>query len=393
VQTVYNRPTLYPKQAQFVDDPSRFTYIEAGTKSGKTIACIIWLHEQTIKTKGKNEARWWIAPFYTTAKIAFTRWWEFIPDNIKTLFERNQSELSIRYPSGNKVYFKSAEKPDALYGEDVYDVVIDEASRMREESWNAIRSTLTATEGRAKIIGNVKGKKNWFYRYAQQQKQEPAGYYRLTSYDNPFISADEIDLARKNLPEKVFNELYLSEPSDDGSNPFGISHINANIYDLSNGVPVCYGVDLAKSVDYTVIIGIDNEGMVCYFDRFQKDWKQTTEIIGNVIKHTPTAIDSTGVGDPIVEDLQRNHYGVESFRFSSNSKQQIMEGLANAIQKNLIKYPKQVAEELECFEFQYTRTGVRYSAPDGFHDDIVCALALAWYKYSNESRTGTYFIR
>ena len=37
--------------------------------------------------------------------------------------------------------------------------------------------------------------------------------------------------------------------------------------------------------------------------------------------------------------------------------------------------------ELEQFEYEYTRTGVRYSAPDGQHDDTVCALALAVSKH------------
>ena len=35
---------------------------------------------------------------------------------------------------------------------------------------------------------------------------------------------------------------------------------------------------------------------------------------------------------------------------------------------------------LEEFEFEYTRTGVRYCAPVGLHDDGVCALALAQSK-------------
>jgi hypothetical protein len=36
-----------------------------------------------------------------------------------------------------------------------------------------------------------------------------------------------------------------------------------------------------------------------------------------------------------------------------------------------------IVNELEQFEYSYTRTGVRYGAPDGFHDDTVCSLALA----------------
>ena len=55
-----------------------------------------------------------------------------------------------------------------------------------------------------------------------------------------------------------------------------------------------------------------------------------------------------------------------------------MEGLAVAIQKQEISFPEGViANELESFEYEYTRTGVRYSAPSGMHDDCVCSLALA----------------
>jgi len=44
---------------------------------------------------------------------------------------------------------------------------------------------------------------------------------------------------------------------------------------------------------------------------------------------------------------------------------------------------------LEAFEYAATRTGVRYGAPQGLHDDAVCALALArqhfrtgpWYRH------------
>lgn len=55
-----------------------------------------------------------------------------------------------------------------------------------------------------------------------------------------------------------------------------------------------------------------------------------------------------------------------------------MEGLAVAIQKQEIGFPEGViTHELESFEYEYTRTGVRYSAPSGMHDDAVCALALA----------------
>lgn len=373
----YSRPKLHPKQLAFVDDPARFTWVEAGTKSGKTTGMVIWLHEQEIKSTAKNANFWWVAPYHTTTDIAFLRLWNFIPREARHLFKKNETEKTITYPDGGKVWFKSAEKPDTLYGEDVYAAVIDEASRMREESWHAVRSVLTATIGRAKIIGNVKGKKNWFYRNAQRAKASGIGYHKLTSYDNPYLSKEEIDDAKNQLPESVFRELYLAEPTDDGANPFGVNHIQKCLKPLSTKQPLFFGIDLAKSYDYTVVIGLDENKDVAYFERFQKDWMQTTEFCVKLPEFNRALIDSTGVGDPIVEAVQRVR-GVEGFKFNQASKQQLMEGLAKSIQSYEIGFPDGVIkDELESFEFVNTRTGVRYSAPDGQHDDCVCALALA----------------
>ncbi len=181
------------------------------------------------------------------------------------------------------------------------------------------------------------------------------------------------------MPDNVFRELYLAEPSDDGSSPFGITAIRECVQPLSNQKPVFFGVDLAKSVDWTVIIGLDASRQVCRFERFQKPWNETIDFVRRVCGDTRTLVDSTGVGDVVLEALQAHRRtNFEGFHFSSTSKQQLMEGLAVAIQRQEIGFPGGViVSELESFEYEFTRSGVRYSAPSGMHDDCVCALALA----------------
>jgi hypothetical protein len=67
---------------------------------------------------------------------------------------------------------------------------------------------------------------------------------------------------------------------------------------------------------------------------------------------------------------------VQGFKFTSQSKQQLIEGLVVAVQQQQIKFPSGIiADEMRNFEFEYTRTGVRYTAPTGLHDDAVCGLA------------------
>lgn len=304
-------------------------------------------------------------------------------DPSKVSWEANETELKISLKNGSSIWFKGSDDPDNLYGEDVYAAVIDEATRCKEESWYAVRSTLTATGGPVKIIGNVRGRKNWAYLMARKAQSGAPGmaYFKLTAWDavaGGILPASEIEDAKRNLPDHVFKELYLAEPSDDGGNPFGLSAIKNCQSELSSEPPTIFGVDLAKSQDWTVVCGLDSQGYVSVLERWQSDWGQTKRRILQIIGTNRALIDSTGVGDPIVEDLSRSAPGVEGFKFSSPSKQMLMEGLAAVIQREEIHFPEGwLTNELEAFEFEYRPGGVRYSAPSGLHDDGVCALALA----------------
>jgi hypothetical protein len=183
----------------------------------------------------------------------------------------------------------------------------------------------------------------------------------------------------------------MANPMENASNPFGSNHILECVRKLSNKATKFIGIDLAKSFDYTVIIGLDENGHVSYFDRFQVDWKQTKEKILMLNKSIPILIDSTGVGDAITEDLQRHFQNMTGFKYTSQSKQQLMELLASTIQQKQIGFPEGVIkEELEVFEYQFTASGVRYNAPSGFHDDCVNALALANKCKNDNKLTGVY---
>jgi phage FluMu gp28-like protein len=207
-------------------------------------------------------------------------------------------------------------------------------------------------------------------------------YFKLTAQDAVaagVLTAEEIADAQRALPDAVFRELYLAEPSDDSGNPFGHTAIHACVGPLSPQRPVVWGIDLAKSQDYTVVIGLDQAGHVCLFERWQGPYDTTITRIHSLVRTGHALVDSTGVGDMVLEALQKQGQArFEGFKFTSHSKQQLMEGLAVAIQQQKIRYPEgPIVRELESFEYTYTRTGVQYCAAEGLHDDCVCALALA----------------
>lgn len=350
---------------------------------------MVWLAEQAMQGR-PDRNYWWVAPIYPQAKIAFRRLKRGLPSEV---YRTNESELTITLANGAVIWFKGADKPDSLYGEDVYAAVIDEASRCKDDAWHAVRSTLTQTRGPIRIIGNVKGRKNWAYKLARlAEAGEPGLHFtRLTAWDaveGGVLDAQEIEDAQRLLPENVFRELYLAEPGDDEGNPFGIAAIRACIAPLSTADPNAWGWDLAKSSDWTVGIGLDAGGATCRFSRWQGPWEMTTDRIVAETHGQRALVDSTGVGDPIVERLQKHSRRFEGYQFTAPSKQRLMEGLAVAIQRREVTFPEgPISAELESFEYAYTRTGVRYSAPEGLHDDCVCALALAVHARSQRALT------
>lgn len=234
----YSRPEKikqYTKQTAFMDCDTRFTTVEATTKAGKTTGCICWLFEQSIGVKNYSLKQaitvrpgmnyWWVAPVSSQAKIAFRRMKRYIsPADLITV---NNTELSITIkPLGTVITFKSADNPDSLYGDDVYACVIDEASRMKKEAWTAVFSTLTATGGTCKIIGNVKGDDTWFYdlsRQAESGTKKNWAYFKLTAADAVsagVLKQEVIDEAEATLPTGVFLELFFAIPFKNAFNKF-----------------------------------------------------------------------------------------------------------------------------------------------------------------------------
>lgn len=376
-------PKPHINQQVILDSSARFRVVMCGRRFGKSELSQIEIVINALK--GKNVA--YITPTYKLARTFFEKLSQSVP------FENNKSELIIKFPNNGSVEFFTGERLDNLRGRKFHFVVIDEASFIPdlENGWlNSIRPTLTDYKGRALFLSTPKGK-NFFYSLYLRNGDDWQSF-KFSTYDNPHIDKNEINDAKSQLPEVVFEQEYMANPMENSANPFGNKFITSCVKPLSSNPVAFYGIDLAKSFDYTVVIGLDYEGNVAYFDRFQKDWKQTKETILSLDRSKPVMIDSTGVGDAITEDLQKSFNHMEGFKYTSTSKQQLMELLSSAIQKNEVGFPDGIIkQELEIFEYQFTATGVRYSAPSGFHDDCVNALALAIRCKQKHKTVGQYW--
>lgn len=386
-------PEPHKHQQTILDSKARFKVIMAGRRFGKSL--ISQSKATEVMLDGKFVA--YVTPTYGLAKVFYDEMIREIPPSI--IASSNKSDLQINLITGGTISFFTGERPDAMRGRKFHLVIIDEASYLKDlkDAWNAaIRPTLTDFKGEAIFISTPRGKDFFNSLFDRGNNKESTDWesFRFTSYDNPYIDPSEIDMAKMELPENAFRQEYLAIPSENVANPFGMDNIQKNVIKkLSDKPSVIYGIDLAKTTDWSVIIGLDGDGNMSHYDRFQLDWTATKDKIRALPRSVVKHIDSTGVGDVIVEELQKEMSNIEGFKFTSSSKPQLILSLIKSIEEGKIKYTEDLVDELSVFEYKLGVSGhVKYEAMSGYHDDKVIALALANYLWKAKQQTGKWSI-
>lgn len=390
-------PSLHAGQVTVYRNRKRFNVVQCGRRWGKTLFGEVVACEGAIEGNSVG----WFAPTY---KYLEEVWRDLNRDLRNVIKTSSFQQKRIELRTGGTIECWTMDSPDPGRSRKYHTVILDECGITKDllEIWrSSIRATLTDYKGDAWLLGTPKGRREFHTLFAKgEQGDEGWASFRMPTSSNPAIDPDEIAAAKRELPPHIFAQEFEGIPADDGGNPFGMAAI-AECFGLGRTIQdrkvVCFGIDLARAQDYTVVTGLNAGGQVVYFDRWNGiPWHETMSRITRATESAkvPAYADSTGVGDAICEELQRRGNGyIEGFHFSSKSKQGLMEGLAAGIQTKAIAFAEEVIRsELECFEYEYTKTGVSYSAPSGLHDDCVCSLALAWAKYIKIEHAPTPFI-
>ena len=300
----------------------------------------------------------------------------------------NESELYAELYNGSIIQVRGADNYDSIRGNDYYGCVIDEWALCKVELWEEIlRPVLTENGGWSWFLFTPKGR-NHAFKYWNKSKEWGDNWanFFLNVNDSNIISKEELDIARREMPEMLYRQEFLCEFLEGEGSVFrGISKcIAGKLEDPFVGGRYIIGVDLAKTEDYTVLTCIDQfTKRVVAWDRFNDvSWRLQKERICAMAKKYNDAlliVDSTGLGDPIVEDLENSGCNVEGFHFSANSKKSLIERLILSIEQRLILFPSisDLISELESFSYEITSSGFKYTSPSGIHDDCVISLALA----------------
>ncbi len=322
----------------------------------------------------------------------------------------NETYRYVQLEGAGRLFVASAEAMDSVRGAGakLCGAIVDEAAHqdlrtllervlmpmlVDNDAWLILSST-TNSDSDGNPDARVPSHFNVICAEVMDGKRDQArwGHWHGWANDNPRLSQtalqeliDEYEPGSRALQEEVYAELL--EPQA-GTNPIGADAINARIYVIPTPVPpvACWGLDIARKVDWTYLIGLDVHRRVVREERFRLPWGEAKARIKATIGRVPTLADATGVGDAIVADLQLDGCNVSGFVFTPASKLQIVQRVIALIHNGQIQYPDgQLVRELRGLRAEATRTAgyVRYEAAPGQTDDGVMGLALACRAYDN----------
>lgn len=309
-EMVLQLPPLHRSQRVIFEDGHRFRAVAAGRRFGKTklgaLMCFV--------VAAQAGRAWWVAPTFGIAQIGW-RMMRRLAAQVPGVTVR-EAERMITLPTGGTVQIKSADNPDNLRGEGLDFVVLDECAFLKPETWDEVlRPALADKQGGALFISTPKGR-NWFWNLHQRAAYDPAWRsFHFTSYDNPFVPADELDALKEQMSERTYRQEIMAEFVEDGAGVFRGVLKAATAKPESSPLPghhYIMGVDLARKVDFTVCIVLDvsvSPVKMVAVDRFNRtDWAIQVERIKTLARRFQVemiAVDQTGVGDPVVQQLQR----------------------------------------------------------------------------------------
>ena len=366
-------------------------------RSGKDKVCFNYMIKEAFRKKGTY---FYFLPTYGQAKRVV--WDNIDNDGFKMLdhipadliANKNATELKIELKNGSVIQLIAADEfGKSGVGTNPIGVVFSEYSINKPEAWEFVRPILAANGGWAIFNFTPRGT-NHAHKQLQIARNEDSWFSEvLTVKETKVLSEEQIEQERREgMSEDLIDQEYYCKFVEGAGAYF--RNVDQCVYqgrpdEIDKTHRYQLGIDLAKYQDFTVIAPIDlNTFKVGRIERFnQMDWgTQKARIRLSSQDYTSATtrplinLDSTGVGDPIFDDLNNDGLNVNSFKFTQQSRSDLLENLRILLDKCKIRIPNDpiLLDELKSMHWELSEQGKRkVKVPDGLHDDMIMGLALA----------------
>ncbi len=389
-------PELHEAQ-RHANTAARFSLFNCGRRFGKDVL----MQYRAAKRVATKQPQGWFAPSYRMMTENYNQLYNILAPIV---VRANRTDYRLELAGGGVIEFWSLDNYNAARGRKYKHITVNEAAASPDliDAWNyVIRPTLADLRGGADFGSTPKGLNGFYQLWKQAEDDKEWARYHYTTYDNPYIPVDEIEVLKRTLPERVFQQEILAEFVTDGTY-FQRVEERATITeqdtpDQHAGHSIYGGLDFAMAEDYTVLtLGCRQRNRTVAWDRFnQIDYTYQRARIIDFCKRWNLAgllPERNSIGQPNIELLEaaglpilRGPDGQDGFNTTATSKPELIQKLASALEHDGFGVPAEYADELKSYEVTTSATGHnKFSAPSGYHDDRVISLALCWWAMTDQ---------
>jgi hypothetical protein len=391
----------YPRDYQLnflksLDNGIKRAVIVWNRRSGKDKTCFNYMVKKAFDRVGTY---FYFLPTYSHAKKVIwdnidndgLRMLDHIPKEL--IKKTNATELKIELINGSVIQLiASDEFKTGGVGTNPIGVVFSEYSVGDEYGWRFASPILAANGGWAIFNFTPRGMNHAFTLLQQARGNDKWFAEVLTNNETKILTDEQMEEEKRNFPQDFIEQEWYCKFIE-GAGAF-FKRVRKNTYDKNILLPedgdFQIGVDLAKYQDWTVLTPFNLNSFLVYpQERFnQIDWNlQKAKIEAMARRYNDARVwpDSTGIGDPIVEDLKARGLNIggedgKGFKFTETSRQNLLNNLAILLEQDKIKIPDDegLISELESFRYELTERGkIKVVVPQGMTDDRVMSLALS----------------
>lgn len=206
---------LHQAQVEIARCNKRFIVVNAGRRFGKSYLCSEELIASAIIQKGRRCL--YISPTYQSSRDIM---WSILKERCKPIIVKaNESLLTMEVQAQgggtSLIMLRGWEAVDTIRGQWFNTIIIDEVSSMKKfwAGWQEVLlPTLADKQGNSIMISTPKGK-NHFYELYNTHITNPDTWasFHYTTYDNPHIKEEEIDMLKTTMSHERFLQEFMGE--------------------------------------------------------------------------------------------------------------------------------------------------------------------------------------
>lgn len=210
---------LLPWQTKVFEDPTRFKVVAAGRRTGKSRLAAWMLIINALQSDRGHV--FYVAP--TQGQARDIMWQTLLELGHDVITGSHINNLQLKLVNGATITLKGADRPETMRGVSLKFLVMDEYADMKPDVWEQVlRPALADQKGHAMFIGTPMGRNHFYelYKYAEIGDDETYSGWHFTSYDNPLLDPDEINIAKKSMSSYAFRQEFMASFEAVGSEMF-----------------------------------------------------------------------------------------------------------------------------------------------------------------------------